>query len=72
MSELYEWNEPGWITRFRKTPLSDAIRGNFTGTLDPRVVIAGASLPAPLPNIIYTVVRRSWLLAANSLTWPAS
>jgi hypothetical protein len=61
MAELYEFNSPGWLARVRATPLGDALRGVWSGRLDPRNVIAAAELPAPLANLIYTVIRRSRL-----------
>jgi hypothetical protein len=45
----------------RHTPLSEALHGQWSARLDPRAAIAAAGLPAPLPSLIYTVVRRSRL-----------
>ena len=61
MADLYEFNPPGRFARVRYTPLSDALRGQWSARLDPRVEIAAGGLPAPLPSLIYTVVRRSRL-----------
>jgi uncharacterized membrane protein len=51
----------GWFARACHTPVSDALCGELTARLDTRRVIASAGLPAPLPGLIYTVVRRSRL-----------
>ena len=40
-------------------------RGQLTARLDPRTLIAAAELPAPLPELIYTVVRRTRLWRAR-------
>ncbi len=53
---------PSWIARALRTPLSDVLRGNFTGTLDVRSLIVGAGLPIPVAELILRVVRdaRLW------------
>jgi hypothetical protein len=63
MSEPYEFTPPvgGWLERIYYTPLGDALRGRLTGRLDVRADIAAARLDAPLPGLIYRVVRRTRL-----------
>ncbi len=62
MRESYDPTPPStWLGRARFTPLVDALRGQLTARLDSRTLIAAAELPAPLPELIYTVVRRTRL-----------
>ncbi len=62
MDECYEFVHPGWLARVRSTPLRDALRWDWSGQLDPRVLIAAAELPAPIPGLIFRVVHgtRLW------------
>jgi uncharacterized membrane protein len=57
----------GWLARAYDTPVSDAFHGELTARLDARRVIAAAGLPAPLPGLIYAVVRRSRLRRGERL-----
>ena len=47
--------------RLRATPLTDALRGRLTASLDFRRVIAAANLSEPLPGLIYKMVRKTRL-----------
>jgi hypothetical protein len=67
MAELYEFQPPGRFARVRYTPLREALRGEWTARLDPRAEIAAAALPAPLPDVVYTVVRRCRLWRREQL-----
>jgi uncharacterized membrane protein len=48
-------------SRLRTTPLRDALRGQLTGSLDVRRMIAAANLPEPIPSLIYVTIRRARL-----------
>ncbi|HEY4311495.1 MAG TPA: hypothetical protein VGN12_18750 [Pirellulales bacterium] len=62
MRNRYDTTPPAsWLARARYTPLADALRGELSAQLDPRTLIAAARLPAPLAELIYTVVRRTRL-----------
>jgi len=62
MRDIYDPTpRTGWFARAYYTPVSDALRGKLTARLDVRRLIAAADLPAPLPGLICTVVRRSRL-----------
>jgi hypothetical protein len=52
---------PTWLARACYTPLGDALRGRWSGRLDPRSEIAAAGLPAPLASLVHEVVRRTRL-----------
>lgn len=65
MAETYDARtEPSWWFRARNTPLRDAVRGQWTGSLDARQAARTAGLAEPLPGFIYTAVRRTRL-------WPS-
>lgn len=51
-----------WFHRARYTPLSDAVRGKLTARLDVKRIISTASLPKPLADITWRVIRgtRLW------------
>ena len=48
-------------SRLCTTPIRKALRGQLTGSLDVRRVIAAADLPDPLPNLTYQTVCRTKL-----------
>ncbi len=49
------------LARLCRTPLRDLVRGQVTGRLDREALLAEASLPQPLPQLVRQVVRRTWL-----------
>ncbi|HTM54107.1 MAG TPA: hypothetical protein VL175_08765 [Pirellulales bacterium] len=68
MAETYDARtEPGWWFRARHTPLRDAVRGQWTNSLDARQAARIAGLPEPLPNFIYLAVRRTRLWPSERL-----
>jgi len=68
MAETYDArSEPGWWFRARHTPLRDAMRGQWTGSLDARQAARTAGLAEPLPNFIDTAVRRTRLWPSERL-----
>jgi hypothetical protein len=50
----------GW-SRILRTPLGDALRGDFSGSLDVHAIISGAALSAPVAALIWDVLRRGRL-----------
>ena len=48
-------------SRLCTTPIREALRGQLTGSLDVRRVIAAADLPDPLPSLTYQTVCRTKL-----------
>ncbi|HVU90034.1 MAG TPA: hypothetical protein VHD36_22065, partial [Pirellulales bacterium] len=56
-----------WFGRARYTPARDALRGELSARLDPRTLIAAATLPEPLPALVYTIVRRTRLWRREKL-----
>ena len=58
--------KPFW-SRLVHTPLSDALRGRLTASLDVRGAIAAAGLSEPLPDLIRRVARRSRLWRAEKV-----
>src|SRR5438552_1953951 len=47
--------------RLAQTPFRDLLRGRQTARLDIRHLVAEAALPAPLPELVWTIVRASRL-----------
>ncbi|MCK4873471.1 MAG: hypothetical protein KAS72_12155 [Phycisphaerales bacterium] len=55
-------NAPAGVWRvLRFTPMRDLLRGRVTGRLNVRAIIAAANLPAPLAELVRSVVTRSRL-----------
>ena len=66
--DMYDPTPPStWFGRARFTPARDVLRGVLSARLDPRTLIAAADLPAPLPTLVYTVVKRSRLWRREKL-----
>jgi hypothetical protein len=58
---IRQLDQASWWFRLRHTPVSDVIHGSLSGSLSVAYLIDEASLPAPLPQTIMTVVRRTKL-----------
>lgn len=69
MDSSYEFDPtpPGWWVRVATTPLSDALRGRFSGHYDARQEIAACGLPSPVAGIIYAIVQKTRLWRSEKL-----